>query len=192
MIARRAARLITDVLAPANILMALFILVGWQASGGVRGALWGLATAVVCAGLPLGVVLVGVRRHWWTDVHVRVRSQRMVPLLVAILADLAGLGLLFLARAPRPLTALVLAVLCGLVLGLAITMVWKISGHTGGAGAAVVVLAATYGPWLLAALLVVALVGWARVACRDHTPAQVAGGFLLGVAAACAVFIPLR
>jgi len=191
MIARRAARLVTDVLAPANVLIGLFILVGWQADG-IRGVMWGVAAALVCAGLPLGVVLAGVRRGWWTDVHVRIRSQRMVPLLVAIGTDLAGLGLLAVARAPRPLIALVLAVLCGLVLGLAITTVWKISGHTGVASAAVTVLAATYGPWLLAALPALAIIGWARVASRDHTPAQVVGGLLLGAAVSCAVFIPLH
>jgi membrane-associated phospholipid phosphatase len=192
MIARRAARLVTDVLAPANVLIGLFILVGWHADDGLRGAAWGVAAAAACAGLPLAVVLVGVRRGWWTDVHVRIRSQRIVPLLVAIATDLAGLGLLAGAGAPRPLIALVLAVLCGLILGLAITTAWKISGHTGAAGAALTVLAVSYGPWLLAALPVVAIIGWARVASRDHTPAQVAGGFLLGVTAASAVFIPLH
>jgi len=191
MIARRAARLITDVLAPANVLIGLFILVGWQADG-IRGVMWGVAAALVCAGLPFGVVLAGVRRGWWTDVHVRIRSQRMVPLLVAIGTDLAGLGLLAAARAPRPLIALALAVLCGLVLGLAITTAWKISGHTGVAGAAVTVLAATYGPWLLVGLPALAIIGWARVASGDHTLAQVVGGLLLGTAVCCAVFIPLH
>jgi membrane-associated phospholipid phosphatase len=189
---RSAARLTTDVLAPGNLLIGLLVVVGWHGSGGLRGIAWGLTAAAVCAGLPLGIVLLGVRRGHWTDIHVRVREQRFVPIAVAMAANLAGVALLAACGAPRPLIALVLAVICALVAGLVVTVRWKISGHTMAAGFTALVLTALWGPWLLLAFLAVPLTGWSRVVLGDHDRAQVICGALLGTAVALLVFVPLN
>jgi membrane-associated phospholipid phosphatase len=147
---------------------------------------------VICGGFPLGVVVLGVWRCWWTDVHVSIREQRFVPLAVAMASNLAGLGLLLAMHAPRDLIAMVATVLAGLAVGGIITVGWKVSGHTAVAAAAATVLTVAYGPWLIAAFLAVLVIGWSRVALRDHTPAQAAAGLLIGVLAACAVYVPLR
>jgi membrane-associated phospholipid phosphatase len=186
-----AARLITDVLAPGNLLIGLLVFIGWHGAGGLRGVAWGVAAAAVCAGVPIAVVLLGVRLRLWTDFHVRVREQRFVPIAVAMAANLAGVALLGALGAPHVLIALILAVLCTLVAGLVITTRWKISGHAIAAGFTATVLTAACGPWLLAAFLAVPLIGWSRVILKDHDRAQVIGGTLLGVAAALVVFLPL-
>jgi hypothetical protein len=79
----RVARLVTDVLAPGNVFIAALLVVGWHSTGTAEGLAWGFVTAVICGGFPLGVVVLGVRRRWWTDVHVSIREQRFVPLAVA-------------------------------------------------------------------------------------------------------------
>ncbi|HEY6492893.1 MAG TPA: hypothetical protein VIZ43_06435 [Trebonia sp.] len=188
----RAARLITDVLAPGNLLIGLLVFIGWHGAGGPRGLAWGVAAAAVCAGVPIAVVLLGVRLRLWTDFHVRVREQRFVPIAVAMAANLAGVALLGALGAPHALIALILAVLCTLVAGLVITTRWKISGHAIAAGFTATVLTGVCGPWLLAAFLAVPLIGWSRVILGDHDRAQVIGGTLLGVAAALLVFLPLN
>ncbi|MFF8994678.1 phosphatase PAP2 family protein [Streptomyces sp. NPDC014983] len=48
------------------------------------------------------------------------------------------------------------------------------------------------GLWALCGYALVALVGWSRVALRDHTPGQVIAGTILGSAVAAAVFALLR
>lgn len=188
----RFARLVTDVLSPGYVVIGLLLAVGGHSTGSVEGLGWGLAAAVICGACPLGVVVLGARRGWWTDVHVSVREQRLVPLAVAVAANLAGVGVLLAAHAPRELIAVVLAVLAGLAAGGVITIWWKISGHTAVAAAAATVLAAAYGPALLAAFLALPVIGWSRLALRAHTTAQVTAGTLLGVLAGCAIFVPLR
>jgi len=54
-------------------------------------------------------------------------------------------------------------------------------------------LALTYGAPVLAGYLLVGLLGWSRVAVRDHSWLQAAGGAVLGAAAAalaCTAFLP--
>jgi hypothetical protein len=48
----------------------------------------------------------------------------------------------------------------------------------------VTILALVYGPLVLGGYLLVGLLGWARVAVRDHTVPQVVAGSVLGAAAA--------
>jgi membrane-associated phospholipid phosphatase len=66
----------------------------------------------------------------------------------------------------------------------AVTVVWKISIHCAVAAGSVTILALLYGPPVLAGFLLVGLLGWSRVAVRDHTAAQVIAGSVLGAAAA--------
>jgi membrane-associated phospholipid phosphatase len=186
------ARLVTDVLAPGYVLIGLLLIIGEHSTGTVGGLGWGLVAALLGGAFPLAVVLVGVRRRWWTDVHIGVREQRFVPVAVALAANLAGVGLLLAARAPRELIALVAAVAAGLAAGAVITARWKVSGHTAVAGAAATALTVAYGPALLATFLAVPLIGWSRVALGDHTIGQTVAGLVLGVAAIVAVFVPLR
>ena len=70
----------------------------------------------------------------------------------------------------------------------AITTVWKISIHCAVASGSVTILALLFGPWLAPAYLLVALTAWSRVVLKDHTPAQVIAGSLLGVAAAVVTY----
>ena len=73
-----------------------------------------------------------------------------------------------------------------------VTSAWKISVHQAVSAGAVIMLAQTYGPWALSAYILVAVVGWSRVELRDHTPAQVIAGTLLGTTVAAVVFAALR
>ena len=54
-------------------------------------------------------------------------------------------------------------------------MVWKISIHCAVAAGSVTILALLYGPPVLGGYLLVGLLGWSRVAVRDHTAAGYRG-----------------
>jgi hypothetical protein len=189
---RRIAQLITNVLAPANLLIGLLIVVGWHSTDSLRGVAWGVGAAIGCAGIPLGFVILGVRCGWWTDIHIGIRQQRFVPMTVAIVLDLASVALIAALGGPRELVALVLATIGGLLAGLLITLWYKVSGHTAVSAAAAVVLIILYGPWLLTGLLVVAVIGWSRLALRDHTAPQAFLGLLIGAGVMLAIFAPLH
>ena len=63
------------------------------------------------------------------------------------------------------------------IIGFAIiTQFWKISGHAMGAALATGIIIVTYGWCWWPVLLIVPLVGWARVVRGDHTIAQVIAG----------------
>jgi membrane-associated phospholipid phosphatase len=110
-----------------------------------------------------------------------------------ILASVA-IGLLVLATggAPRQLTWYFGCMLASVAVLAAITAAWKISIHCAVASGAVTLLTLLYGLWVLPAYLLVAVTAWSRVELRDHTPAQVVAGTILGAAAAAASYALMR
>jgi membrane-associated phospholipid phosphatase len=185
----RAARLVTEVLAPAPIVAVLPLIVAWHATSTAAAAIaWGVTASLFASVLPFAVILLGVRRGRLTDHHVSVRQQRALPMLMGIASVLAGLGLLVTVRAPQDLVALVAAMTVGLSVSLLVTLWWKVSVHTAVAAGAAAVLALVFGPAMLAAWLLVCLIGWSRVQLGDHTPAQVLVGAVLGGGVAATVF----
>ncbi|MER7701426.1 phosphatase PAP2 family protein [Kitasatospora sp. NPDC097605] len=191
----RAARVVTEVLAPVPLVIALLLVVGAHAADGWTGVGWGLLAAAFCGVVPLGVVALGVRRGALTDKHIRVRRQRVVPMGVSLFSVVVGMALLSLLHAPAELGAVVVAMLVGLVSALAVTVWWQISLHNAVAGGTAMVLLLVFGP-ASAALVVAAAAlpvaaGWSRLVLRAHTPAQVVAGTALGGVCAL-VFTLLR
>jgi membrane-associated phospholipid phosphatase len=72
-----------------------------------------------------------------------------------------------------------------------VTVVWKISIHCAVASGSVAILALTFGPLALCGYVLVALLGWSRVAVKDHTVAQVVAGAVLGAGAAALAYAAL-
>ncbi|MEV7169362.1 hypothetical protein AB0O42_06645 [Streptomyces sp. NPDC089922] len=187
----RAARLVTDQLDPKTWIIADTVLVGWH-TGGVSGIGWGLLGCLFAAVLPLAFIKYGIRRGRWTDRHVGPKRQRLVVMGFVSASVTTGILLLWTLGAPRAVLALIAAMLVTMAALLAVTPVWKISVHAAVSSGSVAMLAMAYGPWVLAAYLLVAAVGWSRVALRDHTPAQVLAGTAVGAAVASATFGLIR
>lgn len=192
MTSSRTARLITDTLAPANLVIAILLIIGWHSTHSLTGLGWGLLAALFCGGIPFAIIVLGVRRGKWTDKHIRRRQQRAIPLLATLASVLTGLALLVTLDGPREVFALVLAMLAGLTATMIVTMWWKVSVHTAVASGVAVVMMIAYGLQMAPLLLGVGVIGWSRVALRDHTPAQTIVGALLGGLAAAVVFSLLR
>ncbi len=190
---RKLARSATEILAPAPTIAGLLLVVAWHNTPTIVEALrWAVLAIILGSLLPVLYILLQVRRGRLTDHHVRLREQRLGPLLVATMSLLALLTVLIAGGAPRELVALVGALVIGLAVGTLVTLYWKISGHVGVVAGAVVVLALDVGPALLGLAPLVLLVGWARVEVGDHTPAQAIGGAGLGAVVAGVMFSLLR
>ncbi|MGQ5260822.1 phosphoesterase PA-phosphatase [Micromonospora sp. ZYX-F-536] len=189
----RVARLVTEVTAPAVLVSLLMVTVSWHSAPvAAHGLAWGLLATIFVTGIPFAYIVGGVRRGRLTDHHVGRREQRRVPLLVGLGSVAAGLALLALLGAPRPLLALAVAGLVGLVVAVSVSHWWKMSIHLAVAAGTLVILALTFGARLLVALPLLAVVGWSRVRLRDHTVPQVLAGGVLGALIAGVVFGLLR
>ncbi|MEV4636301.1 phosphoesterase PA-phosphatase [Actinoplanes sp. NPDC049548] len=193
MTADRAARIASELLAPAVLVAGLMLAVGWHA-GDTPGVSrwWGLPGAVFAAGIPLAYVLRGVRTGRLTNHHIPEREHRRVPLLFGIASVTAGLLALLLLGAPREVLALLAAGGTGLLVFTLVTHWWKMSIHAGVAAGTAATLTAVYGPAGLLSLPFVLLACWARVRLSAHTPAQVVAGALVGGLIAATVFPALR
>jgi membrane-associated phospholipid phosphatase len=184
---RRRARLVTEVMSPVVLIVAVIFIVAVHSAGAVRGLLLGLVATFFAAGFPYGLVLIGVRRGRLTDHHVSRREQRPRMMAIALASVASGLLVLLWLDAPRALFALFAAMVAGLSVALAVTTLWKISIHAAAAAGTVASLAILVSPWWLLLAPLVALTGWARVEIRDHTPVQVLVGAVVGAAIATGV-----
>jgi hypothetical protein len=187
--ARQAAwaRRCTYWLEPKNWLIVTVVLIGWHADG-LAGVGWGLLAALFAAVLPTLFISYGIRHGRWSDRNVGARRPRLLVLAFITASVAAGLILLLVLGAPPLLTGYLAFMLASVAVLAVITTVWKISIHCAVASGSVTILALTYGPLVLCGYVLVGLLGWARVAVRDHSVAQVVAGSVLGVAAAAVAY----
>lgn len=178
------ARAITELLSPYVVLIALPLLVAWQATDTIGAALlWGLLVALTSSLVPMAVIVYGARRGRWDGHHVRDRDGRLVPFLVALLSISVGLLLLVGFGAPWLMIVLDLVLIALLLIAIAVTLGWKLSIHAASVAGGASVLHWLYQPaWWVTGLLIVlvGLVCWSRVRLTDHTIAQVLAGVPLG------------
>lgn len=180
----RLARLVTETMAPAIIVTALMLAVGLHAASHGAGLLWGLAGALFASFVPFAYIVRNVRAGRLTDHHVGLREQRRAPLLVGLGSVIIGAVLLRVLDAPTEITATVIAGAAGFTVALLVSHWWKVSVHSAVAAGSVVILALVYGPGLLLATPLVAVIAWSRVRLGDHTIAQVIVGAVVGAVVA--------
>jgi membrane-associated phospholipid phosphatase len=191
--ALRLARFVSHAFSPPVVAAVVVAAVSWRGAGSVAEALRWTALLVLfsCVG-PLLVVVVALRLGRVGDLYISRREQRPRPLALAALSVVGGVLLLSWLGAPGDVVAVAWAIAAGMLGTTAVTLVWKISYHAGAVAGALGVLALAFGPTLLAAAPILALVGWARVRLDAHTPAQVLAGTLLGGTAAAVAFALAR
>lgn len=171
---------IKQIASPPVTAMIGVILVGFLLST-AEAWLWVLCYALLTAVVPSLYVLVLYQRGVVSDIHLRIRSERVRPTLVTLAAAVAMWFWLYAENGPALLTALAGANVVQTMLFFAITLRWKISAHT--ASAAMLAVLAAWGLTGIAAapiVLSVPLIAWSRVRLEDHTPAQTVLGAVLG------------
>jgi membrane-associated phospholipid phosphatase len=182
-----AAERVSYLLEPKNWIIATTLAVGWH-SDGAAGLAWGSFAALFAGVLPTVFISRGVRRGQWADRYVGAKRPRLIVLAFLIASVAIGLALLVSLGAPGELSGYIGCMLGSVAVLAAITTVWKISIHCAVASGSVTILTLLFGPWLVPAYLLVALTAWSRVVLKDHTPAQVIAGSVLGAAAAVVTY----
>jgi membrane-associated phospholipid phosphatase len=183
---------VTEVVAPAQIVAALLVAMSIHVAPPGEAVRWAALTVIFASLLPMGYVVYQVRRRRLTDHHVSVRRQRRLPMLVAIGCTAFCLGLLAVLGAPRQLVALAAAGVAGLLVTFAVTLAWKVSMHAATLAGAVTIVVIVFGPQWLPLVLLLLLVGWARIVTGEHTAIQVGAGAVIGSVIAASVYLLLR
>jgi hypothetical protein len=176
------ARLISDVFSPPMIWAVLVFPIAFRYANSESQAFFfaALYLILVCL-MPALYILWMVRRGSITDIHMKVRGERLRPFLVSMLCTAFTWVILRWAGAPVVMPMMAAIMLAQLAVMTAITFFWQISMHAMSISGAVVAVSIFFGvgPGLLVSPLV-PLVGAARLHLHRHTLAQVIAGTLLG------------
>ncbi len=175
------ARWISHVISPHIVGVVLTSAMALQYSPEpIRALLWLVGLMPLLVLPPLGYLLWLVRRGKLADIYMPERETRLRPLTMMMVWLLVCLGLIRYWQAPVMVELFVLAATIMIGILSVVTLFWKISFHgaTITAAATAMVLVAGSSAWPV--MLLVPLVGWARVRLERHTPRQVIYGSLVG------------
>lgn len=123
-----------------------------------------------------------------SDLDMSVRHERESVFSAFALFYLLGTIALWVTHAPKILTAALAGYTLSTLVVQYITRYWKISTHALGIAAPLVALTVLYGKQTLPFLVLIPLVGWARVYLKAHTLAQVIAGTLLAIVSTVGFF----
>jgi len=175
-------RFVSEASVPPIIVTGLLIALAMTSNAGPgRGLLWGLLASLFVSAIPYTFIVVSVRRGKLSDRMLTNRRQRHIPNLCAISSAILGWIILAVADAPAPVVAFTASAILSQVVVSLTALVWKMSLHLSTAGGIASLVAILAGPWtLLVSLPLVALIAASRLILREHTPAQVIVGAVVG------------
>lgn len=176
------ARWVSNLFAPPVVWGAMAFPIAFrEASSHEQGLVWAMTYVMLVCILPAFYIGLMVWRGHITDVHMRVREQRIRPFIVSIICTAIAWWVLRLMGTPAILPTFALISLIQIAAMLVITLVWQISMHTMSVTSAVVATAALFGlPTALLVAPIIPVVGAARFSLRRHTLSQLIGGAALG------------
>lgn len=183
------ARILSTIFNPFLTALALFIILAHASARSTVDFWWllFLSTFFTSLGPMLYVFwLYGTDRI--SDLDMSVRHEREAVFGAFVVFYLLGTLALWIAHAPKLMVASMAAYTVSTVVVQYITRYWKISTHSLGITAPLVALTLLYGQQTLPFLILVPMVGWARVYLKAHTLMQVIAGAALATGSTIVFF----
>ena len=187
------ANVLTTVLSPLlmptyGVFLALWISVLCLLPYGTRVSVLLMCMGITCI-FPL--IFLSVLRHFKLvkSLHVKVREQRLIPYLFAVLCYLVAAYYLYYCHSPQWFIMFMVGSAITVLVMALINLKWKISAHMAGIGGVIALvyqihvlgLSAFDLFWLLCICIIVAgLLGSARLALKRHDIWQVLAGVIVG------------
>jgi membrane-associated phospholipid phosphatase len=128
-----------------------------------------------------GSVYIGVKKKIFTDMDVSKREQRPLLFFLSIVCSTLYLLTLFALQAPYLLIIVTSGVILGIIVLSIINRHVKASIHVATLMSLVLTIALGYGGYWYLLLLLVPLVGWARLRTKRHTLTETIAGGILGI-----------
>ncbi len=148
-----------------------------------------ILTIVYLFTILLPIFIIRLYRHYqgWSLIELGQRERRMIPYIVSILCYFACVWLLRSMNVFHFISSILMAALLVQIICAIINVWWKVSTHTaaiGGVAGALFAFAEifAFNPvwWLCLVLVLAGVLGSARMILRQHSLAQVVGGFFIG------------
>jgi hypothetical protein len=170
----RFAYWLSQITSPFVVGMALLGYISLETAPSVTQALQWLTLISVGLAMPYGFIWWGVKRGKVTDIHVSRRSERLLPLVVGLMALCGMLVGLVMLDASRPVVATLVAILTSFALAALITQLarFKMSLHVDSAAGALIVCCLLVSPLFLVLSPLVVLIAWARYKLEAHFSAS--------------------
>jgi membrane-associated phospholipid phosphatase len=176
---KQLARWISNIFSPPVFGFAGLLLVA-RIQQSLSGWLWILFYIGVAVIMPVTYVLWLLRTQQITDFHIKLRHQRLRPMLVMVVCSLLAWSIMLVGSAPILLQTIAIMGAVLITTLLIITLRWKISGHTTAVAAFAALGLTLWGALAFPLLLLIPTVIWARVVLKRHSLAQTIAGVALG------------
>lgn len=187
----KSAKIISFLFDGSVLVFPIFLTICFHTQDNIsKGVVCFLISIFFTSILPYSFIVFLYKKGVINDLHLPRRKDRVLPIIVSLLSLLTGYlfldmaaGSFFLIRHIFFIYIINLA-----IIGL-ITIWWKISFHASYVALFSVIFLYIYGTAALPALLLIPLIGWARVVMKRHTISQViAGTFLTGTLSATTLY----
>lgn len=175
-----SAKLISSVFSPPLMVTLGLLFVGQQIGAeGVNWALFQIGSGIL---LPVIYIVYQVQQGNITDFHMKVREQRIRPMILTLMLSGVSWTVMKMLNAPIALMIFSGVAIFQTAFMLLVTLKWKISGHSMTVAGMAVFLFGIFGPHVWPLLLTIPLVAWARVRLSRHDRWQTLAGTLGGIA----------
>jgi len=175
------ARWISHLISPHIVGIVLISVMAFRFSDNPWSVLLWLALIIPLLVVPPLIYLFWlVHRGAIEDIYMPRRETRLRPLTVLLVWLFLCLGLLRYWQAPQIVEQIVWSTVVLIVVLSLVTFFWKISFHGAAIAAAATITVLVAGSSAWPVMLLVPLVGWARIRLNRHTPRQVIYGALVG------------
>jgi len=167
-----------DPLVTATVLMGIAFRVSGMET--IRMLLLFVSVYILVVGIPIFLLVGGLRQGKISNWDLSERRERIVPMLVELCLILVS-GMLMYHFGNAFLFHIVLVFFAWFTGFFAITLFWKISGHVATNTLVAGILMGWFGVSLWPLLFIIPFIAWSRVVRKNHTVAQVIGGLLYSV-----------
>lgn len=176
----KAARVISILFVPPSFTIIIFtFLAFYLESENIKIAVTLIVTYTLGFAAPIILFFYLRRKKLIVDSDASFKEERTLPFSIAIIFYLIGLIFLIYFNVNIISIALWFCYISNTIITLVINKYWKISAHSMGAAGPFAALTFLFGLPAIWFLIVIILIGWARIKLKCHTPAQVIAGLVL-------------
>lgn len=177
---KKFAKTLSYVFDGSFISIPVFIIICLKLEDNIFLALgWAILCLIFATIIPFLFIFILYRKKLVYDLHLPKKENRIKPLIIAIISYIMGFFILYVLGAPLFLKAIFAISLTNAIILTTITYFWKISFHTSWITITSISFYVLFGKWMLLLLLLIPLIGWARVKIKRHTIMQVIMGAVI-------------